>query len=73
MREKIELKKIEDNTEREIIKLLSENEKFMMGDILMKLKLSYQRGHEYLNSLLDKEWVSNTEKAPYYTINVDLK
>jgi predicted transcriptional regulator len=73
MREKIELNKIEDNTEREIIKLLSENEKFMMGDILMKLKLSYQRGHEYLNSLLDKEWVSNTEKAPYYTINVDLK
>ncbi|WP_339735839.1 hypothetical protein [uncultured Sunxiuqinia sp.] len=73
MREKIELEKIEDNTEREIIKLLSENEKFMMGDILMKLKLSYQRGHEYLNSLLDKEWVSNTEKAPYYTINVDLK
>ena len=52
MREKIELEKIEDNTEREIIKLLSENEKFMMGDILMKLKLSYQRGHEYLNSLL---------------------
>ncbi len=73
MREKIELEKIEDNTEREIIKLLSENEKFMMGDILMKLKLSYQRGHEYLNSLLDKEWVSNTEKAPYYTINIDLK
>ena len=73
MRERIELEKIEDNTEREIIKLLSENEKFMMGDILMKLKLSYQRGHEYLNSLLDKEWVSNTEKAPYYTINVDLK
>jgi len=73
MREKIELEKIEDNTEREIIKLLSENEKFMMGDILMKLKLSYQRGHEYLNSLLDKEWVSNTDKAPYYTINVDLK
>ncbi|KOH43917.1 hypothetical protein [Sunxiuqinia dokdonensis] len=73
MREKIELNKIEDSTEKEIIKLLSENEKFMMGDILMKLKLSYQRGHEYLNSLLDKEWVSNTEKAPYYTINVDLK
>lgn len=73
MRKKIKLEKIEDNTEREIIKLLSENEKFMMGDILMKLKLSYQRGHEYLNSLLDKEWVSNTEKAPYYTINVDLK
>ena len=73
MREQIDLAQIEDQTEREIIKLLSENEKFMMGDILMRLKLSYQRGHEYLGSLLAKNWVSNTEKAPYYTLNVDLK
>ena len=73
MRKEIELEKIKDNTEREIVKLLSEHDKFMMGDIVMKLKLSYQRGHEYLNLLLDKNWISNTEQPPYYTLKIDLK
>ncbi|WP_321290203.1 hypothetical protein [uncultured Sunxiuqinia sp.] len=73
MREKIELEKIKDNTEKEIVKLLSEHHKFTMGDIVMKLRLSYQRGHEYLNSLLDKNWISNTEQPPYYTLKIDLK
>jgi hypothetical protein len=73
MRKEIELEKIKDNTEREIVKLLSEHDKFMMGDIVMKLRLSYQRGHEYLNLLLDKNWISNTEQPPYYTLKIDLK
>lgn len=73
MKEKIDLQEIEDQTEREIIKLLSENDKFMMGDILMRLRLGYQTGHKYLNSLLDKNWVSNTEQAPYYTLKIELK
>lgn len=73
MGEQIKLNQIKDNTERDIIKLLSENDKFMMGDILMQLKLSYRKGHHYLNSLRAKNWVSNTEQAPYYTLKVDLK
>ena len=73
MKEEIELKQIKSNTEREIIKLLMEKDQYMMGDILMKLKLGYQKGHKHLNKLLEKKWVSNTDKAPYYTLKINIK
>jgi len=73
MKEKINLKKVHDNTERDIIMLLKEKDKCLMGDILMNLKLSYRKGHQYLNSLLSKKWISNKENAPYYTLKVEIE
>ena len=73
MKEKISLEKIENDTERDIILLLKEKDKCMMGDILMKLRLSYKKGHQHIISLLDKNWISNTEKAPYFTLKIDLE
>ncbi|HKJ43783.1 MAG TPA: hypothetical protein VKA27_16925 [Sunxiuqinia sp.] len=73
MKEKVKLQKIKSNTERKIVELLNEKDQCMRGDIFMSLKLSYKRGHKYLNSLLDKDWVSNTEKAPYYTLKIDIE
>ena len=73
MKERIKLEKIKSNTEREIVELLNEKTQCMRGDIFMSLKLSYKRGHKYLNSLLDKNWVSNTDKAPYYTLKIDVE
>ncbi|MCW0483418.1 hypothetical protein [Gaoshiqia sediminis] len=72
MREKIKLEKIDNDTERDIILLLKEKEKCMMGDILMNLRLSYRRGKQHINSLLSKNWISNKEKAPYFTLLIDL-
>ena len=73
MKEKISLERIEDSTERNIILLLQEKDKCMMGDILMNLKLSYQKGLQHINSLLDKNWISNTENAPYFTLKVEFE
>jgi hypothetical protein len=73
MKEKISLERIEDSTERNIILLLQEKDKCMMGDILMNLKLSYQKGLQHINSLLDKDWISNTENAPYFTLKVEFE
>lgn len=72
MKEKIELEKIENETERDIILLLKEKEKCMMGDILMNLRLSYRRGKQHINSLLSKNWISNKEETPYFTLLIDL-
>lgn len=73
MKESVELKKIKDQNEREILQLLKEKDQCMMGEILMKLKLSYRKGYNLLNSLSKKNLVSNREKAPYYTLKVELR
>jgi predicted ArsR family transcriptional regulator len=73
MKEKIKLKQIKDHTERDVILLLKEKKQCMMGDIFMRLRLSYKKGREVLNSLTNKNMVSNREKAPYYTLKVDIE
>lgn len=72
MKEKLDLSTVKDDIEREIIQLVHEKEKCMMGDILMHLKLSYTKGKEYVNSLESKNVLTNQEEAPFYTLKVDL-
>ncbi len=72
MRRTINLEKIDNQTERNIIMLLKQEEQCMMGNILMQLKLSYSKGYKHINSLLSKNWISNTEKSPYFTLNIDI-
>ena len=70
---KIKIEKIEDETEREILQLIEDEGKCSLGEILMKLQISNRNGYRYLNSLLDKRWISNTENPPYLTLKVDLE
>ncbi|WP_163709615.1 hypothetical protein [Mangrovibacterium lignilyticum] len=72
MKETLDLKTVTDEVEREIIKLVHKKGKCMMGDILMHLKLSYQKGKQYVSSLESKEVLTNREQAPFYTLKVDL-
>ncbi len=72
MQEKIKIKKIQDHTERAIILLLKERGKCRMGDILMNLKLGYQKGYRYLNALSNKKWIS-VENGPYYRLQVEIE
>lgn len=72
MQEKIRLKRIQDHTEKAIILFLKEKGKSRMGDILMNLKLGYQKGYRYLNNLSRKNWVTN-KNGPYYTLQVDVE
>ncbi|RKD91698.1 hypothetical protein [Mangrovibacterium diazotrophicum] len=72
MKTKLDLSTVKNEVEREIIQLIHEKEQCMMGDIIMHLKLSYQRGKAYISSLESKNVVTNRDKAPFYTLNVDL-
>lgn len=72
MQKKIKIKKIEDHTERAIVLLLKERGKCRMGDILMNLKLGYQKGYRYLDELNGKKWIS-IENGPYYRLQVDVE
>lgn len=72
MQEKVKIRKIQDHTERAIVLFLKERGKCRMGDILMNLKLGYQKGYRYLNVLSNKNWIG-IEKGPYYRLQVDLE
>jgi len=72
MKTKLDLSTVKDDVEREIIQLIHEKKKCMLGDIVMHLKLSYQKGKDYVNSLESKDVVTNREEAPFYTLKVDL-
>lgn len=72
MKEKIKATRIHDRTERAIVLLLKERGKCRMGEILMTLKLGYQRGYQYLTSLRTKNWIS-TENGPFYSLSVDVE
>ncbi|MGQ8336574.1 hypothetical protein ACUNWD_08495 [Sunxiuqinia sp. A32] len=58
-----------NDTERDIIELIRKNGKCLLGDILMKLKLSYQNGSKTINNLMAKDITRNTEEPPYFTLN----
>jgi predicted transcriptional regulator len=73
MKEKVFSNQIEDHTERQIISFLNNNGKSTLGNILMNSKLSYRKGYQYLNTLIDKNWVSHTDDAPYYTLKIDFE
>ncbi len=72
MKGKIKLKRINDHTERAILLFLKEKGECSMGDILMHLKLGYQKGYHYLNSLAGKNWVS-LNSGPYCKLRVDVE
>lgn len=69
---KVDIEKISNETEREILKLIKRNGKCLMGEVIMKLKLGNQSGYNYFDHLLKKKWITNTANPPYYTLNVEL-
>lgn len=68
----VDVEKISDETERKILKLIKQNGKCLMGEVLMKLKMGNEKGYYYFNQLLQKKWITNTEKPPYYTLTIEL-
>lgn len=72
-RETIDIQKISNQFEKDILILLNEKEKYVYGDIIKDLKLSARRGQELISSLLNKGLVKRIDQSSYLKLNVDIK
>jgi predicted DNA-binding transcriptional regulator len=68
----IELKKITNKTEQQILHLLNEKEKCHVGEILKELSLSAIKGQQVIVSLLEKGLIKHPEQSPRLQLNVNL-
>lgn len=64
-----EVRKTENDTEKEIIHFLYANGPAYYGDILKALKLSYKKGQEHLTSLKSKGLIKQTRKPLKIEVN----
>ncbi|WP_319499431.1 hypothetical protein [uncultured Draconibacterium sp.] len=72
-RETIDIQKISNQFEKDILKLLEEKEKCVYGDIIKDLKLSARKGQELIYSLINKGFVKRVDQSSYLKLNVDIK
>ncbi|PKP09025.1 MAG: hypothetical protein CVU09_13245 [Bacteroidetes bacterium HGW-Bacteroidetes-4] len=69
---KIELKKITNKTEKQILHLLNEKEKCHVGEIVKELSLSAIKGPQVIGSLLEKGFIKHPEQSSRLQLNVNL-
>ncbi|QIA08974.1 hypothetical protein [Draconibacterium halophilum] len=69
----IDIHEVNNQFEKDILKLLDEKEKCVYGDIIKDLKVSARRGQEAIFSLIDKGFVKHVDQSSYLKLNVDLK
>lgn len=72
-RKTINIQEIDNEFEKDILKLLNEKEKCVYGDIIKELKLSAQKGQESIYSLINKGFVKHIDQSSYLKLNVDIK
>ena len=72
-RETIDIQKISNQFEKDILKLLEEKEECVYGDIIKDLKLSARKGQELIYSLINKGFVKRVDQSSYLKLNVDIK
>ena len=69
----INIQEINNEFEKDILKLLNEKEKCVYGDIIKELKLSARKGQESIYSLINKGFVKHIDQSSYLKLNVDIK
>jgi DNA-binding IclR family transcriptional regulator len=62
-------KTMSKQTEKEIIQFLDRNGPSLLGEVVKELKLSYSKGHEYINRLLRKGKVRHSDPPVHFEIN----
>lgn len=72
-RKTINIQEIDNEFEKDILKLLNEKEKCVYGDIIKELKLSAQKGQESIYSLINKGFVKHIDQSSYLKLNVDIQ
>lgn len=68
----IDLEKIKNPVEREILLLINENEQCLYGEIIRKLELSYTKGQELIYSLLTKGYIKYVERTPKLELTAEI-
>ena len=70
---KIDIAKIENPYEKDILSFLNKNGRCIYGDIMKELKLSYSKGQEAIYSLLNKGFIKHRDNTSYIELNVQIK
>ncbi|HZH71208.1 MAG TPA: hypothetical protein VFD91_01845 [Mariniphaga sp.] len=60
-------------TEKRIVEFLGENGPSFLGEVVKELKLSYSKGLEMMNRLLNKGKIRHSDPPLQYEINTDSK
>ena len=61
--------RVENETEKKIIKFLSTHGPTYYGDVIKSLKLSYKRGHEHLFNLKSKGLIKTAQRTSKIDVN----
>jgi len=69
----INIEKIEEKTEKDIIELLNNKGKCLYGEIIKELKLSVFQGQSTIYSLISRGIISHKNRSAYLQLNVTLK
>ncbi|MDX8341054.1 hypothetical protein SLH46_17780 [Draconibacterium sp. IB214405] len=69
----IDIQKITNPFEKDILKLLEEKEKYVYGDIIKDLKLSATKGQESILSLIKRGFIKHVDQSSYLKLNVNIK
>ncbi len=59
------------NTEEKVIQLLEEKGKYLYGDIIKDLHLSYTKGQEVIFSLISKGLIEHCKKSSQLQLTVE--
>ncbi len=60
-------------TEKKIVEFLNENGPSFLGEVVKELKLSYSKGLELVNRLLNKGTIRHSDPPLQFEINSDSK
>ena len=60
-------------TEKKIVEFLNENGPSFLGEVVKELKLSYSKGLELVNRLINKGEIRHSEPPLQFEINSDSK
>lgn len=69
---KVDISKINNPNEKDILIFLNKNGRCIYGDIIKKLKISNVRGQEAISSLLNKGFIRHQDRSSYIELNVEI-
>jgi len=71
-KDKIDIQKINNSQEKDILMYLDQEGKSIYGEIIRNLQLSATRGQEAIYSLMNKGLIRHRDKSSFIELNVEL-
>ncbi|HYQ58418.1 MAG TPA: hypothetical protein VEP89_13845 [Draconibacterium sp.] len=69
----IDIQKIDNPSEKDILMLLKSKEKYVYGDIIKDLRLSTTKGQKLIYSLIKQGFIKHVDQSSCLKLNVEIK